>query len=89
MELGTGAPGPQDLNSGSGYAEARIRVTDSRSQGRKGLEPKDIAAEIAKRWWPNVTINAVGPIAWRMYKKGLLRKRESKYFLPSNEVGAG
>lgn len=54
-------------------------------KGRRGLEPKEIAAEIAKRWWPEVTINAVGPIAWRMYKRGDLQKRSSRYFTPKTD----
>ena len=55
---------------------------DNLKSVRTGLEPREIAAEIAKRWWPDVTINAVGPIAWRMYKKGALTKRGSRYFPP-------
>jgi hypothetical protein len=60
----------------------------AREDGRKGLEPKDIAAFVAEKWWPAVTINAVGPVVWRMYKQGKLNKRESKYFLPKNDEGS-
>ena len=62
-------------------------LQDGQIHGRKGLEPKDIALYIAGRWWPDVTINSVGPIAWRMYKQGRLTKRGSKYFLPKNDEG--
>jgi hypothetical protein len=63
-------------------------LKEAREDGRKGMEPKDIAAFIARRWWPTVTINAVGPIVWRMYKQGKLSKRESKYFLPKRDEGS-
>jgi hypothetical protein len=57
-------------------------LRDAKSRGQKGLEPKEITAFIADRWWPAVTINAVGPIAWRMYTKDKLTKRNSRYSLP-------
>jgi hypothetical protein len=63
-------------------------LKEAREDGRKGMEPKDIAAYVAKKWWPSVTINAVGPIVWRMYKQGKLSKRESKYFLPKKDEGS-
>jgi hypothetical protein len=53
----------------------------------RGLEPKEIAGFIAKRWWPDVTINAVGPIAWRMHKDGKLTKRAFRYSLPKADEG--
>jgi hypothetical protein len=58
------------------------------NQKSRGLEPKEIADAIAARWWPDVTINAVGPIAWRMWKNGALTKRASKYSLPKNDEGS-
>jgi hypothetical protein len=57
-------------------------LKDAKAKGVRGLEPKDIAAYIASKWWPTVAINAVGPIAWRMYTKEKLTKRNSRYFLP-------
>lgn len=44
-----------------------------------GLEPKEIAAIIGKRWWPRVPVNAVGPIAWRMHKRSQLAKSGALY----------
>ncbi|MCA1379363.1 hypothetical protein I6F34_00815 [Bradyrhizobium sp. BRP05] len=63
-------------------------LKDARSRGVKGLEPKDITAFIAEKWWPDVKINNVGPIAWRLYKSERLAKRQSKYRLPDEWVEA-
>jgi hypothetical protein len=57
-------------------------LKDAKAKGQRGLEPKDMAAYIATKWWPGVPINAVGPIAWRMYSKDKLTKRQARYFLP-------
>jgi hypothetical protein len=57
-------------------------LKDAKAKGQRGLEPKDMVAFIAAKWWPGVPINAVGPIAWRMYSKDKLTKRQSRYFLP-------
>lgn len=62
-------------------------LRDAKARGLKGLEPKDIAAYIASKWWPGVKINNVGPIAWRLYKNSRLAKRQAKYRLP-DEVEA-
>jgi hypothetical protein len=63
-------------------------LLDCQARGQKGMEPKDIARFISRRWWPAVTINAVGPVAWRMHKQGKLTKRGSKYSLPKNDEGS-
>jgi hypothetical protein len=57
-------------------------LKDAKARGVRGLEPKEITNFIAGKWWPTVTINAVGPIAWRMYSRDRLSKRQSKYSLP-------
>jgi hypothetical protein len=57
-------------------------LKDAKARGLRGLEPKDITAFIATKWWPEVKINNVGPIAWRLYKSERLAKRQSKYRLP-------
>jgi hypothetical protein len=57
-------------------------LKDAKARGVRGLEPKEITSFIAEKWWPTVTINAVGPIAWRMYSREKLAKRQSKYSLP-------
>jgi hypothetical protein len=61
-------------------------LKDARTRGLKGLEPKDITAFIAAKWWPDVKINNVGPIAWRLYKNERLSKRQSKYRLPDESA---
>ena len=48
----------------------------------RGMSPKDIMAEIARRWWPAVSSEYVGPIAWRMWKQGRLEKDGAVYALP-------
>lgn len=58
-------------------------------RGRRGLEPKEMAEYIAGKWWPEVSINNVGPIAWRMMKRRQLTKRSKDdplYSLPSDET---
>jgi hypothetical protein len=59
-------------------------LKDAKARGLKGLEPKDITAFIAAKWWPSVKINNVGPIAWRLYKNERLTKRQAKYRLPDD-----
>lgn len=50
-----------------------------------GLEPSDIKELIAQKWWPDVRPDVVGPIAWRMWKRGQLEKNGAKYLLPKND----
>jgi hypothetical protein len=57
-------------------------LRDARANGKRGLEPREMVEYIAAKWWPTVPSNAVGPIAWRMYGRHELTKRESRYFLP-------
>jgi hypothetical protein len=64
-------------------------LRDAKARGVSGLEPKEIAQFIAGRYWPEVTINSVGPIAWRLYSKAKLSKRNSKYSLPKVAQEAG
>ena len=52
-----------------------------------GMEPKDILKFIADKWWPDVRSELVGPIAWRMAKRGQLVKDGSRYRLPYEEIG--
>ena len=59
-------------------------LKDAKARGLKGLEPKDITAFIAAKWWPDVRINNVGPIAWRLYKSERLNKRNANYRLPDD-----
>ncbi|MBM3653909.1 MAG: NAD-glutamate dehydrogenase [Alphaproteobacteria bacterium] len=53
-----------------------------------GLEPADIRDVIAKKWWPEVRPDVVGPIAWRMWKRGQLRKNGAKYLAPQKNEAA-
>ena len=46
----------------------------------QGLKPSEMLLLIAERWrWPNVAPNDVGPIAWRMWKRGDLIKDGPRY----------
>ncbi|ESZ63789.1 hypothetical protein NL532_00665 [Mesorhizobium sp. C120A] len=58
-------------------------------QGRRGLTPKEIREEIARAFWPDVPNEAVGPIAWRMFKRGELEKTpDNLYALPKDKAPA-
>lgn len=63
-------------------------LEDARQEGLRGLEPKDMAARIAQRWWPEVRPDDVNGIAWRMWKRNNLVKHESVYMLPKKEEAA-
>ncbi len=55
-----------------------------------GLEPRDIVQFVAKKYWPDVRSELVGPIAWRMWKRGQLEKTDTYYRLPqTNEAADG
>lgn len=56
-------------------------LSEAKRNGTSTLEPREIMEAIAKRWWPNVTSEMVGPIAWRMWKQGRLVKDGAKYGL--------
>jgi hypothetical protein len=61
-------------------------LRDARRNGLNAMEPKQMATRIARRWWPDVKITDVGPIAWRMWKKqGVLDKSGSGYVLPADQ----
>jgi hypothetical protein len=62
-------------------------LQNAKEHGQKGLEPREMAEFIAKKYWPGMPLHVVGPIAWRMHKSGKLAKRGSKYFLPKVEEG--
>jgi len=66
-----------------------LALKDALANGKSGLEPKEITTFIAKTWWPEVDINKVGPIAWRMWKRKALTKRGPKYSLPKDETPSG
>lgn len=53
------------------------------AEGKSGLEPREIQMEIAKRWWPAVKSEDVGPTMWRMWKEGRLSKDGALYALPT------
>jgi hypothetical protein len=54
------------------------------SLGASGLDPAGLLSYIRGRYWPNAPTQAVGPIAWRMWKKdGTLEKHGSLYAIPA------
>jgi hypothetical protein len=59
------------------------------AQGKAGLEPKDMQMTIARRWWPTVKSEDVGPTAWRMWKDGRLDKDGSVYMLKKTVAEEG
>jgi hypothetical protein len=60
----------------------------AQANGGVGLEPKDITAYIANRWWPTVKSESVGPIAWRMFSRKELEKHGDLYTLPHTNASA-
>jgi hypothetical protein len=65
-----------------------LALKDAVANGKSGLGPAEITSFIKKTWWPEVDINKVGPIAWRMWQRKELTKRGSKYSL-KNETPSG
>ena len=60
-------------------------VSDAHSRGSPGLEPLGMLSYIQARYWPGASVNNIGPIAWRMWKRGQLVKKGVKYALPAAE----
>ena len=50
--------------------------------GENGLTPRGMTDYISRKWWPDVSVSSIGPIAWRMWKRGQLAKDDSVYSLP-------
>lgn len=63
-------------------------LVDAKQRGRVGLEPKGMTEYIQAKWWPNVPGVAISPIAWRMWKRGMLEKEDTLYKLPRNAEAA-
>ncbi len=59
---------------------------DRRRVGVRAMEPSQIAHAIAKRYWDGIRRDAVPSIAWRMWKRGDLKKYGAMYRLPENET---
>ena len=60
----------------------REALREAKKEGLAGLEPADITQDIRRKWWPNAPSTAVGPIIWRMWRKGRLGKDGDIYVLP-------
>lgn len=64
-------------------------VSELQSRSGEGVEPKDVTAEIRRRWWPEVQSYNIGPRMWRMaVKEARLEKIAALYYLPKNEVSS-
>ena len=55
------------------------------SMGAPGLDPVGLRSYIRGRYWPGMPDQAVGPIAWRMAKRGDLRNMGGIYSLPTSK----
>ena len=55
-------------------------LAHSHSRGAPGLPPSGLVSDIRGRYWPEVEVTSVGPIAWRMWKRGQIGKDGSIYF---------
>jgi hypothetical protein len=60
-------------------------IEEGIKSGRRGLTPADITTFVRSKYWPQVTINNVGPIAWRMWKRHQLSKEGAVYGLKTPE----
>ncbi|MDI4236484.1 hypothetical protein OZ411_27080 [Bradyrhizobium sp. Arg237L] len=58
-------------------------LKEAMAHNKPGLEPKEMQMAIARRWWPSVKSEDVGPTAWRMWKDGRLSKEGPLYYLPT------
>lgn len=53
-------------------------------RGHRGMEPSQMVSYVRQRWWPDVPATSIGPIAWRMWKRGDLIKDGGVYRLPTS-----
>lgn len=63
-----------------------VALNEARFAGLPGLTPKELASAIANRWWPGVTSTEVGPIAWRIAKRGQIEKVGKLYRAPEPDA---
>ncbi|MFI5016029.1 MAG: hypothetical protein ACHQAY_27150 [Hyphomicrobiales bacterium] len=62
-------------------------LNDAAKRGAPGLEPSGIASYIRGKWWSNAPSTAIGPIAWRMWKRNQIGKRGDLYPLKNSGQG--
>lgn len=93
-EPSTAAPPAQpprapDEQAGLSISEMILTVLrDAYAHGEPGLEPKEIARRIEKRWAAKLQPNAASATSWRLWKRGDLAKRASRYRIAQkNEAG--
>lgn len=51
----------------------------------RGAKPKDVRDWIARKYWPDVKVDSVASIMWRMWKRDELEKRDSLYVMPEKK----
>src|ERR1700730_9336234 len=56
-----------------------------RDMGAAGLRPAGLVSYIRGKYWPGAETSDVGPIAWRMWKRGDLRTTTGGYALHKSE----
>jgi 3',5'-cyclic AMP phosphodiesterase CpdA len=59
-------------------------LREAAAENKPGLEPREMQMIIARRWWPGVKSEDIGPTAWRMWKEARLAKDGPLYMLPGN-----
>jgi hypothetical protein len=57
-------------------------IRHANNMGARGLDPTGLRSYIRGRYWPGMPATATGPIAWRMWKRGDLKKERGLYTLP-------
>lgn len=61
-------------------------LATAHKRGLRAMTPKDIAKEIAERFWPEVNGEAVSSISWRMWKRDqLVKVGDGLYALPNKD----
>lgn len=59
------------------------------ANGKIEMAPSEVTSMIGKRWWPDVPVNAIGPIMWRMWKRGELEYGDGRWYSLPKSQGQG
>ena len=60
-------------------------LAEAHRLGYTGLNPSAMTTYVREHYWPGVEVASVGPIAWRMWKRGFLRKEGPSYYRDDRE----
>ncbi|MCW5773694.1 MAG: hypothetical protein KIT16_18775 [Rhodospirillaceae bacterium] len=63
----------------------REALSQAQAQGYNGLKPAGLLSFVRAKYWPNAPQSSVGPTAWRMAKRGEIKKHGPNYKLPKKD----